>query len=104
MEQLSPFARRLKEARLAADVSQRKLGMMVGLRPQQSSPRMNRYELGHHVPPDYGLIKRLGDVLGVPPAYFFCDDDVMAEIIKRIGKMKVKERMKLLRNMELDVG
>lgn len=103
MEQPSPFARRLKEARLASGISQRRLGMMVGLRPQQSSPRMNRYELGHHVPPDYGLIKRLGNVLGVPPAYFFCDDDVMAEIIKRIGMMKVNERMKLLKNMDSDV-
>ena len=95
-----PFAKRLKEARLRAGLSQRGLGLKVGLRPNQASPRINRYELGVHVPPDFGLIQKIADVLGVLPEYFFCPDDTRADLILEIGKMKMDQRTDLLQKLK----
>lgn len=77
----SVFGRRLREARLRAGIAQDRLGVMIGLDEGCSSARMSRYESGVHEPP-FQLVKLVAKVLGVSPAYFYCDDDRLAEIIR----------------------
>ncbi|NIP54891.1 MAG: helix-turn-helix transcriptional regulator [Phycisphaerae bacterium] len=77
----SPVAKRLKEARTAAGYSQKQLGIAAGIDEFSASARMNQYETGKHVP-DFVTLKNIGSVLNVPPAYFYCDDDCLAELIR----------------------
>ncbi len=46
-----------------------------------SSARMSRYEIGVHEPP-FLVIESIAHFLKVPVAYFFCDDDRLAEIMR----------------------
>lgn len=77
----SLFGRRLKEARLRADIAQDRLGVMIGLDEESSSARMSRYESGVHEPP-FKTLEQIAAALKVPAAYFFCEDDKLAEIIR----------------------
>jgi len=77
----SVFARRLREARLRADLPQDRLGVMIGLDEASSSARMSRYETGVHEPP-FPIIAKIAKALQVPVAYFFCADDRLAEIMR----------------------
>jgi transcriptional regulator with XRE-family HTH domain len=77
----SLFGRRLREARLRADIPQDRLGVMIGLDEGCSSARMSRYETGVHEPP-FPIIAKIAKVLKVPAAYFFCTDDRLAEIMR----------------------
>ena len=77
----SPVPKRLKEARLAAKISQKMLGIAAGMDEFSASARMNHYEVGRHTP-DYSTIKRIAEVLNLTPAYFYTEDDHLAEIIK----------------------
>ena len=77
---LNLFGRRLLEARLQLGIPQDKLGVMIGLDESCSSARMSRYENGVHEPP-FKTIEKIASALKVPTAYFFCEDDRLAEII-----------------------
>lgn len=80
--QLCPVPRRLKAARLRATLSQRRLGIAAGIDPSTASARINRYELGKHVP-DYSILRAIGRVLGVPVAWFYAEDDGLADWIQQ---------------------
>jgi transcriptional regulator with XRE-family HTH domain len=83
MSQLkSPIAKRLKEARLEAGLSQKELGVKAGIDQFSASPRMNQYETGKHTP-DFGTIKKIARVLKLPTAYFYAEEDSLASIIKQ---------------------
>lgn len=77
----SPFPSRLKEARLAQGLSQKGLGIAAGIDQFSASPRMNQYEKGIHAP-DFLTVKAIANALGLPTAYFFCEEDELAEVIK----------------------
>ena len=74
------FGRRLREARLQFDLPQDKLGVMIGLDESCSSARMSRYESGVHEPA-FKTIEKIALALKLPTAYFFCEDDRLANII-----------------------
>jgi len=76
----SPFPKRLKEARLRAKLSQKELGIKAGLDEFSSSPRMNQYERGTHAP-EFSLVKSIANVLGIPTAFFYAEEDELAKII-----------------------
>lgn len=75
------FQRRLKQARLAKGLSQKGLGIAAGIDEFVASTRINRYENGIHQV-DLDTAQRLADVLEIPAAYFYADDDTLAEIIR----------------------
>lgn len=77
----SPVPKRLRQARLAAKLSQKKLGIAAGMDEFSASARMNHYEMGRHTP-DYSTLKRISEILNVSPAYFYAENDQLAEIIK----------------------
>lgn len=77
---LPVFARRLREARERHGVSQRNLGIKIGLDEFVASPRINRYETGVHQPAP-AIQQRLAAALGLPLAYFYAEDDELAALI-----------------------
>ncbi|SFG66458.1 helix-turn-helix transcriptional regulator [Neptunomonas qingdaonensis] len=94
----SPLAHRLRSARQAANLTQQQLGIRLGMDPNTASARMNQYEKGKHAP-DYQTAKRMADELGVPVAYLYCDDDMLAELICVIAKLKESEKAELLEKL-----
>ncbi len=64
-----------------------------------ASPRMNQYEKGKHTP-DVHTLKLIADELGVPLNYFFCEDDVSAELAILINQLSKKERKALLESIQ----
>ncbi|QIA65720.1 helix-turn-helix domain-containing protein [Vibrio astriarenae] len=95
MSFISPIPERLKEARKKAKLSQKALGVRIGMDESSASPRMNQYEKGKHTP-DISTLKSLADELGVPLNYFFCEDEVSAELAINLSKLSKGEREKVL--------
>ncbi len=88
---MSVLAKRLKEARQRAGLSQEKLGIESGLDPMSASTRMNRYELGKRTP-DWPLVDRIAAVLKVPTSYFYASADDEAELLLVFHKLSKKHR------------
>lgn len=95
LEYISPLPQRLLEARTHKGISQKELGVRLGMEPGSASGRMNHYEKGRHTP-DYPTLKRIADELGVPVAFFFCDDEISAELICLIMKLSKNDKKKLV--------
>lgn len=77
MREESVVARRLREARKRAGLSQAALGVLVGLDASVASARINQYERGKHRP---GLrtVERIAVCLSVPAPYFYAENDQLA--------------------------
>lgn len=91
----TPTPSRLKSARKAAGLTQQQLGMALGMEPNTASARMNQYEKGKHAP-DFLTMKRIAKELDVPVAYFYCEDNTLAELIRVLGMLTEKEQKELL--------
>ncbi|EHY9861129.1 helix-turn-helix transcriptional regulator [Vibrio parahaemolyticus] len=98
----NPIPIRLKQARVRAGITQKKLGVMIGMDESSASGRMNHYEKGRHTP-DISTLKKVADVLGVPLNYFFCEDEVSASLACKIARMNDAERKALLHKLESDI-
>ena len=83
------FCLRLKEARLKKDLSQKELGKLAGIDEFVASTRINRYEKGVHEV-DLETAGKLAEVLNVPLAYFYADDEMLAESILQFVNSKKK--------------
>lgn len=97
----NPVAKRLKEARLKAGLSQKELGIRAGIDEFSASPRINQYEKAKHTP-DYTTLVQLGAVLITPVPYFFCEDDLLAEMILKFSTMPRIEQQRLLKSLRHD--
>jgi len=87
---LPVYSRRLREAREAYGISQRSLGIEAGLDEFVASTRVNRYETGVHQP-DLQTLQRLAAILKLPVAYFYAEDDELAQLIANFkGRSKSK--------------
>jgi len=91
----TPTPSRLKSARKAAGITQQQLGMALGMEPNTASARMNQYEKGKHAP-DFLTMKRIAKELDVPVAYFYCEDNTLAELIRVIGTLTETDQKELL--------
>ena len=85
------FGRRLREARLRADIPQDRLGVHIGLDETVASARISRYETGIHEPA-FDTAVRLGQVLNVPAAYFYCESDELANFVLAWDSLRELER------------
>ncbi|EHD2268143.1 helix-turn-helix domain-containing protein [Vibrio cholerae] len=95
MHKDNPIPTRLKEARKKAGITQKDLGIRIGMEPSSASGRMNHYEKGRHVP-DLGTLERMAEELNVPLNYFFCRNKLSAELACVIDKMSDEEKAALL--------
>ena len=60
-----------------------------------ASGRMNHYERGRHVP-DIDTMRKLANVLGKTLSYFFCEDDLSAELVCLFEQLDEDEKLDLL--------
>lgn len=74
------FCKRLKEARLAKGLSQKKLGILAGIDEFVASTRINRYEKGIYEP-NLETSGKLAEVLELPLAYFYAEDELVDLIV-----------------------
>lgn len=97
MGDLSVVARRLREGRLRAGLTQQQLGIKAGITdPQAASARINQYERGKHVP-DIWMAARLARVLSVPAPYLYAQDDALAAWILVFDKLSLAVRRSVVR-------
>jgi len=94
----NPIPARLKQARKKAKITQKDLGIKIGMEPSSASGRMNHYEKGRHTP-DITALQRMADELGVPLNYFFCENDSAAELACLIDKLSEDEKVLLINNL-----
>ena len=102
-ERTTVWVRRLKEARHAAGLSQRQLGVAAGLDEGVASARINRYEVGVHRP-DYGIAVKLARALDVPVAFLYCDDDLMAQVLMALHHAPVSLQQQVLGLLQKATG
>jgi len=95
----TPTPSRLKSARKAAGLTQQQLGMALGMEPNTASARMNQYEKGKHAP-DFLTMKRIAKELDVSVAYFYCEEDVLSELICTLGKLSSTDQKELLMKLK----
>jgi len=69
---------RLKTARLRANLTQEKLGVMAGIEEATARSRISQYESGVHRP-TFEMMCAFAKVLNVPEGYFYTVDDAFAE-------------------------
>ena len=96
----NPLPIRLKAAQKAAGLTQQQLGMQLGMEQSTASARMNQYEKGKHAP-DYQTMQRIAQELGYPVAYFYCDDELLAELICLMAKLPEEAQRDLLRQLSI---
>lgn len=89
------FGQRLRQARQRYALAQDELGVRAGLEESSSSARISRYENGIHEPP-FQFADALARVLKVSPAYFYCPEDRLAEIILLYSRLPDTKREALL--------
>lgn len=94
----NPIPIRLKEARKFAKLSQKELGIRAGIDENSASARMNQYEKGKHIP-NVVMLRSMAKELDVPMSYFFCEDQVSAEIVRCIGQLTQEDREELLQQI-----
>lgn len=92
----SPFARRLKEARLRAGISQRKLGILAGMDEFAASARINQYERGKHTP-EFTTAERLARILGLPTPYLYCRERELAHWLLAYSRLSKRERQIIIK-------
>jgi transcriptional regulator with XRE-family HTH domain len=96
--EVSPFGKRLREARTLKGISQKQLGILAGIDQFSASSRINQYERGKHTP-DFLTAKQLARQLGVPVAFFYSGDDKSAEAILLFEKLSTKMKERVLQLM-----
>lgn len=94
------FARRLAQARARTALSQAQLGVLAGLDPTVASPRINQYERGKHEP-QLKTATRLAEVLGIPPAFLYTEDELLAELLLQWNDLTVSQKKDLLKGLEV---
>lgn len=93
------FCKRLKEARLAAGLSQKKLGIAAGIDEFVASTRINRYEKGVHEA-DIHTAQKLAQTLNVPLAYFYVENDHLATIVMNFDKLSEEDIENIIANIK----
>lgn len=63
-----------------------------------ASGRMNHYEKGRHLP-DVDMLKKLAKELGVPLSYFFCEDELSAELVCLFENLDEQSKLSLIRKL-----
>ncbi len=92
------FAERLAQARARTGLTQAELGLRAGLDPAVASPRINQYERGKHEP-QLKTARRLADVLGIPPAFLYTEDDLLAELLLQWNDLTLRQKKDLLKQV-----
>lgn len=93
------FTERLKQSRNRMKISQKNLGINIGIDPSSASGRMNHYETGRHMP-DIVTLGKLANALNVPINYFFCESKKSATLACLIDQLNDNEKENLIKSFE----
>jgi len=94
----SPLPQRLKSARKLAKLTQEQLSTELGFDRSHGTARISQYETGKHAP-DFAMAKKMADAIGVPVAYFYCDDDKLAELLLAAYRLSKEELDELVQSL-----
>ena len=94
-KELPLFAIRLKQARERIGISQMELGVQAGIDEYSASARINQYERGKHTP-DFSTACNLAKVLDIPTAYFYSEDELLAELIRLFATLDKNKQKSLV--------
>ncbi|MDO3620217.1 helix-turn-helix transcriptional regulator [Ralstonia pseudosolanacearum] len=89
------LARRIRQARLAAGMSQVELALEAGIEPETASSRMSRYESGLRIP-DPELVERMAAVLSRPPGWFYEPNEQLAELLLTAWRLRPADRRRVM--------
>lgn len=92
---MTRLSKRLKEARVKSGLSQMALGVRAGIDEHSASARMNQYERGVHEP-HFSIVDKLAEVLNVPSAYFYADDDDIAQLLCLFHRLSAADKARIL--------
>lgn len=92
---MSNFGERLRAARLAAGMSQERLGIEAGIQEESASTRMNRYEKSVRAPA-VEIVERIAAVLDVPVSYFYSQDNDEAKLLLAFHRISSERRKEAL--------
>lgn len=93
-----PFGKRLKQARQKAEISQKNLGILAGIEESNASAVMNQYERDTHIP-KFATVRNIARQLNVPTAYFYADEDELAELLLLYGSLNSANQKMILENI-----
>lgn len=96
---VNPIPNRLKQARKLLGISQKELGIRIGMDESSASGRMNHYEKGRHSP-DIDTLRKLAAELNVPMNYFLCEDDLSAELACLIARLDDEKKQALIAELK----
>lgn len=102
-QDINCVAKRLRQARLEAGLSQKILGKEAGISLDSSSARVNQFETGKHMP-HIGIVEKFGDVLNAPLSYFYEKDDEVADLLLRTHRLTKRRRKKVLTEWNIIVS
>lgn len=91
LEPSNVVGRRMRARREALQWSQEKVGVLIGIDESSSRARISRYELGTHEPP-VKTARHIAEVLGVPLAYLYCEDDETANLLLALWMLNPRSR------------
>lgn len=77
---MSTLAKRLKEMRTAAGLSQERLGILAEIDPASARARISQHEASKHHP-DQLTVRNLSAVLNAPECYFCAVEDSTARLL-----------------------
>jgi transcriptional regulator with XRE-family HTH domain len=89
------FGERLRQARSHCGISQRDLGVAIGIDGDGAAPRISQYERGKHIP-DLQVSAQLAEVLEVPVAFFYADEEELAALILMCSKLNTEQQRALI--------
>ncbi|WP_414491269.1 MULTISPECIES: helix-turn-helix domain-containing protein [Stenotrophomonas maltophilia group] len=89
------FALRMKKLRRDLGISQKTLGVAMGLPEDVAGVRINRYERAVH-DCDTETAQKMAKALGVSLAYLYAETDELAELIKEFSVLPEKEQQSIL--------
>ena len=79
-------------------MTQKELGIRIGMDQSSASSRMNHYEKDRHTP-DIQTLQRMADELKVPLNYFFTDSMESAKIVCLVDNLSLEEKQKLIKQL-----
>ncbi|ASY85580.1 helix-turn-helix transcriptional regulator [Xanthomonas citri pv. malvacearum] len=85
----------MKKRRKTLRLSQKALGVLMGLPEDVAGVRINRYERAVHEC-DSETAQKMADALGVSLAYLYAETDELAEMIQEFSKLTHNEQQELL--------
>lgn len=91
----SKFCNRLKAIRKTKQISQEKLGLLIGLDEFVASTRINRYEKGIHTV-DANTAERIAKALDEPLSFFYAETEEIAELNRLFYHLDSEKQQKIL--------